>query len=148
MSRRVHDQPDLFGDAPPEPDLFAGAEPPRQARRVDHDTIRRRLEHILAAARAAEKMPWDSAGQELYRSLFPEMAALLPEEEAAQYCLRFEQEWTRLTAANRNPPTTHAAVVGPESRSMNPVRFCRSCRERCRSCSSRPRAANATSAAP
>ena len=76
MSRRVHDQPDLFGDAP-SPDLFAGDEPPPPTRRVDLDTIRRRLERILAEACAAERMPWNLPKQEVYRSLFPEMAALL-----------------------------------------------------------------------
>ena len=31
--------------------------------------------------------------------IFPQMAGLLPQGEAAQYCFRFEQEWERLKAA-------------------------------------------------
>jgi hypothetical protein len=44
-------------------------------------------------------MPWDWFEQSLYRTIFPQMAGLLPEEEAAQYCFRFEQEVERLKAA-------------------------------------------------
>ncbi len=61
--------------------------------------VRRRLDGILAEARAAETMPWDRPQQSLYRKIFPDMARLLPEEEAAQYVLQFEREWERLKAA-------------------------------------------------
>ena len=63
------------------------------------DKVRRRLERILAEARAAEAMPWDWSQQSLYKTIFPQMARLLPEDEAAQYCFQFEQEWERLKAA-------------------------------------------------
>lgn len=44
-------------------------------------------------------MPWDWSEQSLYRTIFPQMAGLLPHDEAAQFCFRFEQEWERLKAA-------------------------------------------------
>jgi hypothetical protein len=91
-------EPDLFGDEA-QGDLFGPAEPARPAWKPDPDKVRRRLEDILAEARAADKMPWDWSEQSLYRAIFPQMASLLPEEESAQYCFQFEQEWERLKAA-------------------------------------------------
>jgi hypothetical protein len=44
-------------------------------------------------------MPWDWSDRSLYRTIFPQLADLLPEDEAAQYRFRFEQEWERLNAA-------------------------------------------------
>jgi hypothetical protein len=91
-------QPDLFGDTDPQGDLF-GAEHAQPAWTPDRDKVRRRLEGILAEARAAEKMPWDWSEQSLYKTIFPQMAGLLPDDEAAQYCFQFEREWERLKAA-------------------------------------------------
>ena len=81
----------------PQPDLFGSPEPPRW--QPDPDKVRRRLERILAEARAADTMPWQKSQQNLYRKIFPDMAGLLPADEAAQYCFQFEQEWERLLAA-------------------------------------------------
>ena len=90
------DQPDLFGA--PQGDLF-GTEPAQPVWKPDPDKVRRRLERILAEARAAETMPWDWSQRSLFKKIFPDMANLLPEEEAKQYCFQFEQEWERLMAA-------------------------------------------------
>ncbi|WP_159591679.1 hypothetical protein [Chelativorans xinjiangense] len=90
--------PDLFGNIDPQGDLF-GNEPQEPAWKPNPDKVRHRLERILAEARAAETMPWDWSQQSLYKTIFPQMAGLLPEEEAAQYCFQFEQEWERLKAA-------------------------------------------------
>ena len=79
--------------------MFGPAEPAEPAWQPDPDKVRRRLEDILAEARAAQTMPWDWSEQSLYRKIFPDMAALLPEEEGRQYCFQFEQEWERLKAA-------------------------------------------------
>nr|MBA3447861.1 hypothetical protein [Pseudaminobacter sp.] len=76
-------QPDLFGNTDLQGDLF-GAEPARPGWTPDPDKVRRRLERILAEARSAEKMPWDWSEQSLYKTIFPQMAGLLPDEEAAQ----------------------------------------------------------------
>lgn len=92
-----HDQPDLFGAT--QPDLFA-AEPAQPVWKPDPDKVRRRLERILAEARAAETMPWDWSQRSLFKKIFPDMAGLLPDaEEGRQYVLQFEQEWERLMAA-------------------------------------------------
>jgi hypothetical protein len=90
-------QLDLFKPDTP-PDMF-GADAPAVVYRADPDKVRRRLERILAEARAAETMPWDSSQRNLYKTIFPQMTNWLPEEEAKQYCLQFEQEWERLMAA-------------------------------------------------
>ncbi len=88
-------QPDLFGDD--QPDLF-GDEPPK-AYVADPDRVRARLYKILAEARAAETLPWDSARVSLYRTIFPQMTLWLPDEEAAQLRFEFEEEMERLEAA-------------------------------------------------
>jgi hypothetical protein len=77
-------QPDLFGtDAAP-------------AYRPDPDKVRARLFRLLAEARAAETLPWDSTRLSLYRTIFPQMTLWLPEEEAAQLRFDFEAEMARL----------------------------------------------------
>jgi len=80
-----------------QPDLF-GAEP-TPAYRPDPDKVRRRLEKILAEARAAQKLPWEPTTVSLYRTIFPQMTNWLPEEEGAQLRFEFETELARLEAA-------------------------------------------------
>jgi hypothetical protein len=89
-------QPDLFGT--PQGDLF-GAAAAQPVWTPDPDKVRRRLERILAEARASETMPWDWSKRSLFKKIFPDMANLLPEDEARQYVFQFEQEWERLMAA-------------------------------------------------
>jgi hypothetical protein len=85
---KTDSQPDMFGeDAPP------------VVYRADPDKVRVRLERILAEARAARTMPWDMSQRSLYKTIFPQMTNWLPEEEARQYCLQFDEEWERLMAA-------------------------------------------------
>lgn len=92
-------QPDLFGNADPQGDLFGATEPAQPVWKPNPDKVRARLERILAEARAAETMPWDQARQNLFAKIFPDMAGLLPNDEGRQYVLQFEQEWERLKAA-------------------------------------------------
>jgi len=80
-----------------QPDLF-GAEP-TPTYRPDTDKVRRRLEKILAEARAAQKLPWESTTVLLYRTIFPQMTNWLPEEEGAQLRFAFAAELARLQAA-------------------------------------------------
>lgn len=90
-------QQDLFG-ADSQPELFtADAAPP--AYRPDPDQVRARLLKILAEARGAEKLPWDQDKLLVYRTIFPQMAGWLPEEEAAQLKFEFDTEMARLKAA-------------------------------------------------
>lgn len=90
-------QQDLFG-AETQAELFdSDAAPP--AYRPDPDEVRARLHRILTEARAAEKLPWDPDRLLVYRTIFPQMAGWLPEEEAAQLKLEFDAEMVRLKAA-------------------------------------------------
>jgi hypothetical protein len=90
-------QQDLF-EAEAQAELFEpDAAPP--AYRPDLDNVRARLHRILAEARTAEKLPWDQDQLLVYRTIFPQMAGWLPEEEAAQLKFEFDTEMTRLKAA-------------------------------------------------
>ncbi len=83
-----HDEQDELFDDQPTP-----------VYRADPDQMRADLYGILAEARAAQKMPWDSARVTLYRAIFPQMTNWLPEEEGAQLRFEFETELARLQAA-------------------------------------------------
>jgi hypothetical protein len=90
-------QQDLFG-ADAQAELFEpDAAPP--VYRPDPDKVRARLHKILAEARGAEKLPWDRDKLLVYRTIFPQMAGWLPEEEAAQLRFEFDTEMARLKAA-------------------------------------------------
>lgn len=67
--------------------------------RPDLGKVRVKLRQILAEARAAEVMPWDADRLLVYRTIFPQMAHWLPDEEAAQLRFDFETELKRLKAA-------------------------------------------------
>jgi hypothetical protein len=90
------DQPDLFLTEA-QPELFEDAPPAEY--RADPDKVRARLHKILAEARAAQTLPWDSARVSLYRTIFPQMTNWLPEDEGAQLRFEFEAEIERLKAA-------------------------------------------------
>jgi hypothetical protein len=90
-------QQDLF-ETDPQASLFEpDAAPP--AYRPNLADVRTRLHKILAEARAAEKLPWDSDRVLLYRTIFPHMASWLPDKEAAQLRFEFDTEMARLKAA-------------------------------------------------
>jgi hypothetical protein len=91
------DDPDFFEEEK-QPDLF-GAEAAQPAYCPDPDKVRRRLEKILAEARAAQKLPWEPTTVSLYRTIFPQMTNFLPDEEGAQLRFEFETELARLEAA-------------------------------------------------
>jgi hypothetical protein len=90
-------QQDLFA-AESQPELFAADDAP-PAYRPDPDQVRARLQKILAEARAAEKLPWDQDKLLIYRTIFPQMARWLPEDEGAQLRFEFDTEMARLKAA-------------------------------------------------
>lgn len=89
-------QPDLFVTES-QPDLFGAEAVP--AYRPDPDKVRARLYKILAEARAAQTIPWDSSRVSLYRTIFPQMSLFLPEDEGSQLRLEFESEMARLEMA-------------------------------------------------
>ena len=90
------DNPDFFEEEV-QPDLFGGE--PVPAYRPDPDKVRSRLHKILAEARAAQKLPWESTTVSLYRTIFPQMTNWLPQEEGEQLRFEFETELARLEAA-------------------------------------------------
>lgn len=90
-------QLDLFGPGP-QGDLFA--DPPKPKSYLpDPADIRRQLEAVLAAARAAEALPWTREELRYHQTVFPQMSRWLPEDEARQLCFAFEAEVKRLLAA-------------------------------------------------
>ena len=89
-------QPNLFGDDQTE--LFS-EDVVAPAYIGDPTRVRARLHKILAEARSAETLPWDSARISLYRTIFPQMTLWLPDEEGAQLRFEFEEELERLEAA-------------------------------------------------
>jgi hypothetical protein len=89
-------QRDLFGQDEQD-DLLD--DQPTPVYRADPDQVREDLYKILAEARAAQKMPWDSRQVSLYRTIFPQMTNWLPEDEGAQLRFQFETELARLAAA-------------------------------------------------
>lgn len=91
--------PDLFGHLP-QGDLFAGEPPPPPRKILDFpDEARRRLNKVLAQARAAERLPWSERETETWEILFPQMSGWLPEDEARQLCFEFAREIERLRKA-------------------------------------------------
>src|SRR6266702_2653996 len=65
----------------------------------DPDEVRQRLHNLLALARAANAMPWPERDARMWRTVFPQMANWLPDEEANQLRFEFMQEIERLLAA-------------------------------------------------
>jgi hypothetical protein len=89
-------QADLFGHEGPDPSDEDFETPVYYP---DPDKVREELNKILAEARAAKIIPWDSRRVALYRTIFPQMTGCLPEEEGAQLRFDFETEMARLEAA-------------------------------------------------
>lgn len=78
------DQLDMFPETP-------------RAESVDPEGVRAELIELLAQARAArDAAPWDRRTQRYLRTVFPQMARWLPEEEAAQLCFAFAVELDRI----------------------------------------------------
>lgn len=91
--------PDLFGNEPPQADLFAD-QPPQPRKVMDFQAeARKRLLKMLAEARAAETLPWTVREIETREILFSQMSEWLPEDEGKQLCFEFAQEIERLKKA-------------------------------------------------
>ncbi len=97
------DQPDLFGHAPAQRNLFGPGEdrlqPPVQRYLPDPEKVRRRLQTLLDKARAADRMPWPERDAQMWQIVFPNMANWLPDDEAAELRLEFAREMDRLKQA-------------------------------------------------
>lgn len=74
-------------------------QPPVRSYAPDPETIRRRLNALLAEARKAEAMPWPERDARMWQTVFPQMANWLPGDEADRLRLEFGREIERLKAA-------------------------------------------------
>jgi hypothetical protein len=94
----MDDQPDMFGHDPAQAEIFDDlvAEPPKKLTAED---IRSEMLALIAAARAAETMPWTPREVRSHTALFPYMAEWLSKEEGEQLLLAFETEMERLRRA-------------------------------------------------
>ena len=96
-------QTDLFGHpaGAAQGSLFGEGkmETPQVSCLPDPEDIRRRLNGLLAKARAAETMPWDERKARMWQIVFPNMANWLPDEEANQLRFAFAEEIERLKRA-------------------------------------------------
>jgi hypothetical protein len=94
---------DLFGLKPAQASLFGPGEDrlkaPQPTIVPDPESIRARLQALLATARAAEKMPWPERDARMWQTVFPNMAKWLPPEEAKQLSFEFAREMDRLAKA-------------------------------------------------
>lgn len=90
-------QPDQASLFETQGNLFV-EEPPQPAYRPDPEKVRARLRKIIGEARAAAEMPWEPSQLSLYRTIVPQMTLWLPEDEAAQWRLEFEEELARFEA--------------------------------------------------
>jgi hypothetical protein len=94
---------DLFGYSPAQGNLFGEAEDrlqaPRKSTLPDPDEVRLRLKALLDKAKNAREMPWSDRDARMWQIVFPNMAKWLPDEEAGQLRLQFEQEIERLKQA-------------------------------------------------
>lgn len=87
------DQLSLFGEGE------GRMQPPVRPTAPDPEDVRKRLHALLATAHQAEVMPWPERDARMWRTVFPQMANWLPEDEANQLCFEFAQEMERLLAA-------------------------------------------------
>lgn len=58
-----------------------------------------KLYDLLATAKNADTVPWDSRKASMWQIVFPQMANWLPEDEANQLRFEFAQELERLNLA-------------------------------------------------
>jgi hypothetical protein len=64
---------------------------------VDPESVRAELSNLLATARAArDAAPWDRRTQRYHRTVFPQMARWLPDDEAKQLWFDFQLELDRI----------------------------------------------------
>lgn len=79
--------------------LFDSPKAAPERRAPNPDFIRKHLNRVLRMMRDAEHLPWSEAEARSWQQQFPELAQLLPEDEARHYRAQFETEWERLKAA-------------------------------------------------
>jgi hypothetical protein len=87
----------LFDTGPNQPRLDLGDTSPANSYLPDPDEIREELEAILnIAKRAQDYCPWDERTFKYHKTVFPQMANWLPEDERDQMRFEFAQEIERI----------------------------------------------------
>lgn len=88
-------------DADRQPDMFAAAGPLPPPSPIAHlpSLARQRLDALLAAVRAADRMPWDEQQAGINALVFHNTANWLPPAEANALRAAFAQELDRLRTA-------------------------------------------------
>lgn len=79
-----------------QPDLFAPEPSAPERRPPDLPFVRKSLLAYLRLARNAEVLPWSEPKADWLTRHVPELAALLPPEEAEAVCAEFRAELARL----------------------------------------------------
>jgi hypothetical protein len=80
-------------------DLFKPKAEPLPQRQPDLAYIRKSLNSHLRMARDAQILPWSEGETESLEKFFPQLAALLPAEEAEAMTSEFKSELARLRSA-------------------------------------------------
>jgi hypothetical protein len=80
--------------------LFDSRPAEQPAREPDLAYIRKHLNRLLRLARKAERMPWGPAQTRSWENFFPELAALLPEDEGQALAKEFAAQLQRLKQAD------------------------------------------------
>lgn len=76
-----------------------GDAPARRSYAPDPAEIRAELRQLLAIARGAQDAaPWDARTFRYHKTVFPQMARWLPEDERDQLCFAFAEEVERIEA--------------------------------------------------
>lgn len=85
-------------------DLFGAPEAVAAPRGPNPQMVRNRIHYELEKMRASEVLPWINGMRTLIPRIIPEIAVVLPPEEAARLLAEFNAEWARLEA--NSPPDT------------------------------------------
>jgi hypothetical protein len=86
-----------FNSGPAQFGFDLGDSAPAKSYEPDRDEIRQELNEILAQARGATSgPPWDERTFQYHKTVFPQMANWLPEDERDQLRFEFAQEVERI----------------------------------------------------
>jgi hypothetical protein len=61
--------------------------------------VRAKMFDLIDQLKQAGSLPWNERNTAINEIIFPQMTNWLPDEEAAQFRLQFDEEWRRLMAA-------------------------------------------------
>ncbi|WP_168454443.1 hypothetical protein [Sphingopyxis microcysteis] len=88
---------DLFPGAPRQMGFDLGDAPKPRSYEPDREEVRRELHDVLATAKGAtDRCPWDRRTFQYHKTVFPQMANWLPEDERDQLRFEFAEEVERL----------------------------------------------------